>query len=340
MILTEDARRGARGGPAIWSTRGVLLSCSRTPPPSRRFAAVLAVVLASLAPAAPAARADDKQAAAQAAFDEGRLLMARKQYDQACARFEASQKLDPAPGTLANLATCEEARGRLATAWAEWITVRDRSARDGHARREQQARAHIDALVPRLPRLRLEVIDATVGLEVLRNGAVVPPELYAEPFPVDPGPQIIEVRGPGKLPWRTEAAAVEGQVLTVRVAPLAAAPPPPVAPSPGRTLRIAGISTAIAGGVVLGLGVKFGHDARVRSDEVSGATAWSADLDRKVSEGRTAERRMAWCYGLGAAAVVTGAVLTYLDLARGGEAPPVALVTDGEQASVVVAGAF
>src|SRR5262249_49758662 len=154
------------------------------------------------------------------------------------------------------------------------------------------------------------------------------------------GPQVIDARGPGKLPWRTELTAVEAQVLVVRVAPLPDAPPPPVAPSPGRTLRIAGISTAIAGGLVLGLGVKFGHDARVRADDVSSATAWSADYDRKVAEGKTAQRRMMWCYGLGAAAVVTGAVLTYLGLSRRDEAPPVALMIGGDASSFAIEGAI
>ena len=50
-----------------------------------------------------AARGQDR-AAAEAAFDEGRQLATNGRYAEACLRFEASERLDPAVGSLLNLA--------------------------------------------------------------------------------------------------------------------------------------------------------------------------------------------------------------------------------------------
>src|SRR5262245_33924838 len=57
-------------------------------------------------------------AAAEALFKEGRAASERRDYDVACAKFRESERMDPAPGTLLNLAECEENRNNLATAWA------------------------------------------------------------------------------------------------------------------------------------------------------------------------------------------------------------------------------
>jgi hypothetical protein len=57
-------------------------------------------------------------AAAEALFLDGRRLMDLGKIDEACAKFDASEKPSPALGTLMNLADCEEKRGRIATAWA------------------------------------------------------------------------------------------------------------------------------------------------------------------------------------------------------------------------------
>ncbi len=61
---------------------------------------------------AASARADgDPPPPAEALFREGREAMKRGDYAVACPKFEESQKLDPANGTLLNLALCEEALG-------------------------------------------------------------------------------------------------------------------------------------------------------------------------------------------------------------------------------------
>jgi len=71
----------------------------------------LAVLLSSAI-----ARADGGESEAERLFREGRDAMKAGDPATACARFAASQSLDPAPGTLLNLALCEEKLGQLSLA--------------------------------------------------------------------------------------------------------------------------------------------------------------------------------------------------------------------------------
>ena len=63
---------------------------------------------------------------AEALFREGKAAMASGDYERACAKFRASEDIESAPGTLFNLAECEEKRGRIATAWTTFGQVLQR----------------------------------------------------------------------------------------------------------------------------------------------------------------------------------------------------------------------
>src|SRR5262245_52850537 len=80
----------------------------------------LAVGCSMIAFAQPAFGQARDAATAEALFRQGRQAMEAKSYAQACPKFAESQKLDPAAGTLMNLATCEEKLGKLASAWQHW----------------------------------------------------------------------------------------------------------------------------------------------------------------------------------------------------------------------------
>jgi tetratricopeptide (TPR) repeat protein len=86
---------------------------------------------------------------------------------------------------------------------------------------------------------------------------------------------------------------------------------------PGRPLRLAGLGTAAVGLLAVGVGVKFGLDARRLSDEVSGVgddagDAWTEDNLDKISRGESAETKMMIFTGLGATALVAGGALYFL----------------------------
>src|SRR5690606_15567731 len=72
------------------------------------------VLLACLLAERPAGAQDI--AAAEALFDKGVADMKAGRHETGCKAIAESQRLDPRPGTLFTLATCEAAWGRIATA--------------------------------------------------------------------------------------------------------------------------------------------------------------------------------------------------------------------------------
>src|SRR5258705_6614820 len=61
-----------------------------------------------------------ERATAEALFQQGTELMSEKRFAPACEKFEGSQQLDPALGTMLRLADCYDRVGRTASAWAEF----------------------------------------------------------------------------------------------------------------------------------------------------------------------------------------------------------------------------
>jgi tetratricopeptide (TPR) repeat protein len=124
--------------------------------------------------------------------------------------------------------------------------------------------------------------------------------------------------------------------------------PRPAAPADegaGRGLRIGGLVSAGAGVIAVGVGIKFGLDARSISDDINAhgdGQPWPEELlDRQV-EGKRAERAMFLLTGVGAAAIVTGGVLYYLGhrARRQTERVAVTPVATGSELGVVVLGQF
>ena len=214
---------------------------------------------------AQASSADEK-AAADALFDEARRLLQQQKYAAACEKLEASQKLDPAAGTLLNLADCYEKLGRTASAWA---TFRDASAlarKTGSADRERVARERAQGLEGRLSYL---TIIAWKGqeLSIQRDGVALDPAVLGTAIPVDPGPHEISAGAPGKRTWHTQVdVRAEADRVSVSVPILGdEAPSEPVASTP---LPAAESSAAAIGGES-----RPAHDAEPSSGSTQRALA-------------------------------------------------------------------
>src|SRR6185436_8712873 len=152
----------------------------------------VAVGLALLAfPAA--ARAQSRDAAtAEALFRQGRQAMENKNYTEACGKFSESQKLDPAAGTLMNLATCEEKVGKLASAWQHWKEALD--ALPPKDDRVAFARSRVQELEKKLPRLQVTLSSGRdKGARIFRDEIEIGPAGEGGPLPIDPGPHVITV---------------------------------------------------------------------------------------------------------------------------------------------------
>jgi hypothetical protein len=231
---------------------------------------VLASTLAVLSGRAFAQTGDP--AAAEALFAAGRTAFESGDYDSACAKFAESHRLDPAAGTVINLAACNERRGRLASAWENWrealnLLRTDDERRPGVEKRKNELEARIPRLVVRL------APGSPPGAAVSRDGVALGPATFGLPLPVDPGPHHIEVTAQGRAPRSYDVTAEEGRGVELLVEPgpalpggEPAAPPAGVAPakpaarsdSSGGDLRLVGYVTAGVGIVGLGVGAVTG----------------------------------------------------------------------------------
>jgi hypothetical protein len=245
------------------------------------IACVCAAMVVALAARQAAAQPDAAQKAlATRLFDEGRALAAAGRTAEACAKLEESQRLDPAPGTLLNLAVCHEALGKTATAWAEFCDARVAAQRDGRGDRVALADQRARALEKKLSRLTIAVAPeaALPGLVVRRDGVVFSRDGWGVALPVDPGEHAIEAAAPGHVAWRARAhIGAEADAQTIQVSLLEREPPPPrlelaptvpvaarVAPSAGRDARarrLPVLSLAATGVAAAAVGSYFGVTA-------------------------------------------------------------------------------
>jgi len=203
------------------------------------------------------ARAQDARdpAAAEELFRQGRAASEKKDYASACAKFRESNRLDPAVGTVFNIADCEEKLGRLATSWTLFQEVVQRLPATDDRRSIAEKRAQ--KLEPRVPKLTVHLSHSErTDIIVKRDGVLLGNASLDTPLPVDPGDHTVVVEAPGTRPAEFHTTIAEGQRSALEVALGEAAPagsnvitPPKTepTPAPGAT----GHSTAayIVGGV-------------------------------------------------------------------------------------------
>src|SRR5262249_25737250 len=151
-----------------------------------------------VAPRAAADTSSEDQAAAEALYQEAAKLAKANRWPEAVARLEASQKLDPAVGTLMQLAWCYEKAGRSASAWSTYRDVPSLAKPDD--KRAKQAEADAKRLEPTLARLLLEVAaeNRAAAVEIRRDGTLLNAGAWGVAVPIDPGTHKIEATATGK----------------------------------------------------------------------------------------------------------------------------------------------
>lgn len=327
-----------------------------------RVVALLTGILC-VALATPAfAQDSSNKAAAEALFLDGRNLMAAGKYEEACPKFEASQKLEPGLGTMLNLAQCYEHTGKTASAWAQYRETIPLARAAGSREREELAQERSKALESRLSTLTIRALGGGttgVALDVRRDGVSVDPGVLGTPIPVDPGRHKVEVSAPGKVPWSTlvdvtaNAAAVSIDIPKLEDAPSGSAPPGggsqpgaggathhDAGTQPSSIQKPLGIGIAAAGVVGLGLGTYFGLSAGSAWDDAkAGCRDYPFDCSKSALDKQSTASSQATvstvAFIAGGVALAAGAVL-WLTAGSGEEKTAVGLGPD----RVVVKGSF
>ncbi|XXX77722.1 hypothetical protein WMF30_02965 [Sorangium sp. So ce134] len=328
------------------------MTFSRLPAPRairRARLAVASVVLASAALLAPvgalAQGMSSDPTLAQTLFEEGRRLMEAKAYADACPKLAESQRLRPGTGTLLNLALCNEALGRTATAWGQFKEALFASKKEGNAAREAFAQEHIGALEPRLSKIQLNA-ESTPGLLVRVDGHEIPAAALGTPIPIDPGPHEVEATASGYSVWSTTVQVGESADLkAIAVPKLQPAPPARTAAAPqppgpaaggagvgggnagggGDGLRTAGFVIGGAGAAVLGVGAVFGILAAGQASDAEKDPALCPEKQctrlgrEEIDAAETKALVSTIGIGVGVAAIGAGAILVLTSGRSGGE---------------------
>ena len=181
-------------------------------------------------------RAEDSRdpAAAEELFRQGRAAAQRKDFSTACAKFRESNRLDPAVGTVFNIADCDE------------------------------------KLEARVPTLSIHVVHSErTDFVVRRDGVVLGAASLDTPLPVDAGEHLVVVEAPGTESAQYTSHVVDGDHASldvsvgsaVRVAQqpavIAATETQPAGARPSHTaayvaggVGVAGVITGVAAGLI------------------------------------------------------------------------------------------
>ena len=213
-------------------------------------------------------------ALAEELFQQGRALYKAGKIDEACPKFEESQRLAPKLGTLLNLATCHEQQGKTASAWTEFTDAAALARKQRESDRQRYAEEHAEALAKRLAKVVIEPLETPEGLRITLDGRPIARPAWATPLPVDPGAHRIAASAPGRHGWNTTITVEPGPSLLPVKAPrlqpikTTAPRPEPVEEEEGLDpLAIAGWTVLATGAVALGVGGYFGIRVFTLKDE-------------------------------------------------------------------------
>ena len=157
----------------------------------------LALALLALAPGVAAAQDAQDPGAAEALFQKARPLMEKGKLDEACPLFAESYRLDPAPGTLLNLAACSRLTGKTATSWSQFIEAARSFRRKGDERRAQFADTQAKELEPLLAYVVIRAESPPPGMVLKRDDAVLTASVLGTKLPLDPGEHSVVANAPG-----------------------------------------------------------------------------------------------------------------------------------------------
>jgi hypothetical protein len=270
-------------------------------------------------------------------FFTARGLMDAGRYSEACGKLAESYRLDPAPGTLLNLAVCNEKIGKTASAWGEFRDALSEARRMNRPDREKLATEHIAELEPELSYLAIKVpaaVRGIRGLEITRNGIPLQSAAWDTDLPVDPGDVEIIEKAPLYKPKTVHVKVAVMQHASTTAVPLELAPieRPPLPFWTAKRTWGAGIALtglAIAGGAAA-FGVLALNDKK-KSDNNCPTGPFGLQCNQTGVDAMNRANTEAWVsnfgIGLAAAGVIVGSYLFFSGGAQ--EQPPTTIGSTG-----------
>lgn len=229
---------------------------------SPRFVVLLTALLVSVplspgpAIAQPSAADEDRRTRL---FKEGKAAADAGQWVEAAEKFRKVVAIRSAPKALIALGVAEEHLNHLVAALAAYRQAREEAADKALADELKTANAALEAIKPRIPKLRFGPGDALSGAEVEIDG--FPAKLEDASIAVDPGDHAVLVTSP-KGTFRTTAKAREGESLSIEVSFDSGSSSPTatststgdVPKGPGSGPPTGAIVLGVTGAVLLGVG--------------------------------------------------------------------------------------
>lgn len=288
----------------------------------------------------------DDPVRAKVLFDDAVELGNAGRFAEACQKLEESRKLHDGLGTAFHLAGCWVKIGRTASAYALFGEIAKRAEDSGQKERAELSRSRMEALAPKLSRVRIDVASRAGNPEVYRDDVPVPESDWGKPVAVDRGQHEIRATADGKAPWSakvdvSEAATIYalsipplGTAMSPKspvVATVAAEPPVRPAPEPkplpppapdrgsGHTQRTIAVVVGGVGVAALAVGILEGAQYLDKNQEAKGICPSNQNCtedeiqahQEAVDAARTART---WAYvgvGVGAAALGTATYLFF-----------------------------
>jgi len=299
--------------------------------------AALLVSAHALSPATASAQGADPQTitAAHALFDAAVAEMDAGQYESACKKLDEVTRLLPrALGAKMDLGECYEKTNRLASAWAQFMTVADLARRDGEFERVAEASRRADALKPKLALLRVDVapdIRKIEGLTITRDGTALGEAQWGTAVPTDAGTHTIVATAPGFETFTKQLEGVEngataevridklvrdpktaGKPATTPLAPVIIQAPPNVAwqrPTGIITTGIGG-ATLVAGLIVGGLAISTKNESNAGGN--CNAQNECTPLGRALRDQAIVQGNVSTGLVIAGAALATGGAMLWL----------------------------
>lgn len=292
-----------------------------------RSSGFVALVCASaLVVGASAAEAGDDKERAKELFLEGRKAIDAGDRATGCAKMRESLGLFAVANTLFNVAQCDEGEGKIAAALEHW--ERGLALVDAKDSRVSVAKERIDALSPRVPRLRIVVPPGSAASVVVLDGAELSPKALEGPLYVEPGKHVIVVRAEGRKDReheitlaekeRTEFVATPSTEVVEDAKPLpttlpSAAPPPPSWTGRHTAAVVAGgvgVLGLVAAGITGGRVTTLANDIEALDADCNEAGACDvAGRNEKVDEYKSMLVANTIAWGVGVAGIGAGVVL-------------------------------